>query len=79
MYSPRFLFTYLFHDVLLPSLLLSATSYICAGEKNREKKREIDIGRQKFLSQSFDMLHDAKMKIPPKHSGDAEEGWARVC
>ena len=39
MYSPIFLFTYLLHDVLLPSLLLSATSCICAGGKKREKRR----------------------------------------
>lgn len=53
--------------------------YLCRGKKEREKKREMDIGRQKFMSQSFDMPRDAKMRIPPKDSGDTKEAWARVC
>ena len=73
-------FSYSLHDVLLPSLLLSATSCICAGEKKRERK-EAGNGYWETVasSQSFDMSHGAKMRIAPKHSDDTKEGWVRDC
>lgn len=48
--------------------------FVQGTKREREKEREMDIGRQKFPSQSFDMSHGAKMRI-----GDTKEGWARVC